>query len=74
MEFERELRAEAAGGSLPGTYFTSAGPVAVERTLFKDRMDESGFSVAAMDLRLGTVEPPWTPIAAQQVAWVVAAT
>lgn len=55
-----------------GTYFTSAGPVAVERTLFKDRTDESGFSVAAMDLRLGIVDGRWTPIAAQQVAWVVA--
>ncbi len=55
-----------------GTYFTSAGPVRVERTLFKDRTDESGFSVAAMDLRLGIVDGRWTPIAAQQVAWVVA--
>ena len=55
-----------------GTYFTSAGPVGVERTLFKDRTDESGLSVAAMDLRLGIVDGRWTPIAAQQVAWVVA--
>ena len=54
------------------TYFTSAGPVAVERTLFKDRTDESGLSISAMDLRLGIVEGRWTPLAAEQATWVVA--
>ncbi len=54
-----------------GTYFTAAGSVRLERTLFKDRTDEAGQSISALDLRLGIVEGRWTPVAAQQVAWVV---
>jgi hypothetical protein len=54
------------------TYFTAAGPVRVERTLFKDRTDETGRSISPMDLRLGIVEGRWTPMAAQLATWVVA--
>jgi hypothetical protein len=54
------------------TYFTAAGPVHIERTLYKDRTDETGRAICPMDLRLGIVEGRWTPLAAQQVAWVVA--
>lgn len=53
------------------TYFTAAGPVRIERTLYKDRTDETGRSLSPMDLRLGIVEGRWTPTAAQQAAWVV---
>ena len=53
------------------TYFTAAGPVRIERTLYKDRTDETGRSISPMDLRLGIVEGRWTPVAAQQAAWVV---
>jgi hypothetical protein len=53
-------------------YFTGAGPVHVERTLYKDRTDEAGRAISPMELRLGVVEGRWTPLAAQQAAWVVA--
>jgi hypothetical protein len=55
-----------------GLYFTAAGPVCVERTLYKDRTDETGRSISPMDLRLGIVEGRWTPVAAEQATWVVA--
>jgi hypothetical protein len=54
------------------TYFTAAGPVRVEHTLYKDRTDETGRSISPMDLRLGIVEGRWTPLAAEQATWVVA--
>jgi hypothetical protein len=54
------------------TYFSAAGPVRVERTLYKDRTDEAGNAISPMDLQLGVVEGRWTPLAAQQAMWVVA--
>jgi hypothetical protein len=54
------------------TYFSAAGPVRIERTLYKDRTDEAGRAISPMDLRLGIVEGRWTPVAAQQATWVVA--
>ena len=54
------------------TYFTGAGPVHIERTLYKDRTDETGRALCPMDLRLGILEGRWTPLAAQQATWVVA--
>jgi len=54
------------------TYFTAAGPVHIERTLYKDRTDETGRAICPMDLRLGLIEGRWTPLAAQQATWVVA--
>jgi len=65
VTYRRVLRCEE-------TYFTAAGPVRVERTLYKDRTDEAGRAISPMDLRLGVVEGRWTPLAAQQAAWVVA--
>jgi hypothetical protein len=53
------------------TYMTAAGPVQVERTLYKDRTDEGGRAISPLDLRLGIVDGFWTPVAAQQAAWVV---
>lgn len=53
------------------TYLTTAGPVRVERWLYKDRRDPAAQAVAAMDLKLGVVEGRWTPRAAKQAAWVV---
>jgi hypothetical protein len=53
------------------TYVTAAGPVRIERTLYKDRTDEGGRALSPLDLRLGIVEGRWTPEAAQQAAWVV---
>ena len=54
------------------TYFTAAGPVQVERTLYKDRSEEGERAISPMELRLGVVEGRWTPLAAQQAVWVVA--
>jgi hypothetical protein len=53
------------------TYFTAAGPVRIERTLYKDRTDETGRSISPLDLQLGIVEGRWTPVAAEQAVWVV---
>jgi hypothetical protein len=53
------------------TYMTAAGPVSVERWLYKDRRDPTTHALAAMDLRLGIVEGFWTQRAAQQASWVV---
>jgi len=49
------------------TYFSAAGPIRVERSLYKDRTDESSLSICPMELRLGIVEARWTPLA----TWVV---
>ncbi len=53
------------------TYMTAAGPVQVERTLYKDRTDEGGRAIVPLDLKLGVVGGFWTPMAAHQAAWVV---
>ncbi len=53
------------------TYQTAAGPVQVERTLYKDGSDPHAPSLVALDARLGIVEGRWTPLAAKQATWVV---
>lgn len=53
------------------TYQTAAGPVAVERTLYKDRTDPQGVSLAPLDARVGIIAGRWTPLAAKQATWVV---
>ena len=53
------------------TYITAAGPVQVERTLYKNRSEEGERAISTMELRLGVVEGRWTPLAAQQAVWVV---
>ena len=62
--FRRVLRAEQ-------TYMTAAGPVQVERTLYKDRTDEGERAISPMELGVGIVAGFWTPVAAKQAAWVV---
>ena len=52
-------------------YMTAAGPVTVERTLFRDRSDPWVGSTAALEGRVGIIEGFWTPLAAQQASWVV---
>jgi hypothetical protein len=54
------------------TYMTAAGPVRVERSLYKDRSDARNKAISAMDVRVGIVDGFWTPLAAQQAAWIVA--
>ena len=53
------------------TYMTAAGPVSVERWLYKDRRDPTAHALAAIDLKLGIVEGFWTQRAAEQASWVV---
>lgn len=53
------------------TYMTAAGPVSVERWLYKDRADPTAHALAAIDLKLGIVEGFWTTRAAEQASWVV---
>jgi len=53
------------------TYMTAAGPVSVERWLYKDRRDPTAHALAALDLKLGIVEGFWTTRAAEQASWVV---
>ena len=62
--FRRVLRAEQ-------TYMTAAGPVRVERTLYKDRTDQGERAISPMELAIGVVGGFWTPVAAKQAAWVV---
>jgi hypothetical protein len=62
--YRRVVRAEE-------TYMTAAGPVRVERTLYKDRSDEAERSIVPMELKAGIIGGFWTPMAAQQAAWVV---
>lgn len=61
----RVLRAEQE-------YMTSAGPVSVMRTLYRDRSDPGERAVVPMELRVGIIDGFWTPNAAKQAAWVVA--
>lgn len=53
------------------TYQTAAGPVVVERTLYKDRTDPEMGSLAALDARVGIIDGRWTPLAAEQATWIV---
>ncbi|MEZ4439259.1 MAG: hypothetical protein R3B72_09230 [Polyangiaceae bacterium] len=62
--FRRVLRAKE-------TYMTAAGPVRVERTLYKDRSDEGERAIVPMELNAGIVGGFWTPVAAGQASWVV---
>ena len=53
------------------TYMTAAGPVTVERWLYKDRRDPTAHALAALDRKLGILEGFWTTRAAEQASWVV---
>jgi len=52
------------------TYWTAAGEIRVERSLYSTRHDGE-HAVAALDLRAGIIEGRWTPRAAEQALWVV---
>ena len=51
------------------TYTSAAGPVRVERTLYRTHTGER--TLCPMELRTGIVEGQWTPLAARQACWVV---
>jgi hypothetical protein len=52
------------------TYNSAAGPVRVERSLY--RSPQGGHAVCPLELRTGLIEGSWTPLAAKQAVWVVA--
>jgi hypothetical protein len=62
--YRRVLRAEEE-------YLTAAGPVRVMRSLYKDHTDPGARAIVPLELRIGIVEGFWTPLAAEQGAWVV---
>ena len=53
------------------TYFASAGPVRVMRSLYSTRQPGER-AVCPLELRAGLVDGRWTPLAAQQAAFAVA--
>ncbi len=53
------------------TYTSAAGPVRVMRSLYR-RLGEGERTLCPLELRAGIVEGRWTPLAAQQAAFVVA--
>jgi hypothetical protein len=55
----------------PTTYMTGAGPVVVERWLYRDRTDDAARSVSPLERRIGIIGGFWTPRAAKQAMWVV---
>jgi len=52
------------------TYTRAAGPVRVERSLY--RRPQDGHALCPLELRAGIIEGAWTPLAAKQATWVVA--
>lgn len=62
--YRRVLRAEEE-------YLTAAGPIRVMRSLYKDHTDPGARAIVPLELRIGIVEGFWTPLAAEQGAWVV---
>jgi hypothetical protein len=55
-----------------GEYFTPAGPVRVERSLYATRTGPGERAACPLELRAGIVEGKWTPRAAKQALWFVA--
>lgn len=53
----------------PGPYYTMAGEVSIERTLYRKRGDDEGKTVDAVSLRAGVVGDGWLPRAAQAMAF-----
>lgn len=61
-EYRRVVRCEQ-------TYTSAAGPIRVERTLYRTHAGEQ--ALCPMELRAGIIESQWTPLAARQSCWVV---
>jgi hypothetical protein len=52
------------------TYCSAAGPVRVERTLYRTGQGADR-ALCPLELRAGIIEGYWTPLAAKQATWVV---
>jgi hypothetical protein len=64
QRYRRVLRCEQ-------TYSSAAGPVRVERTLYRQHQGDER-ALCPLELRAGIIEGAWTPLAAKQATWVVA--
>jgi hypothetical protein len=64
QRYRRVLRCEQ-------TYSSAAGPVRVERTLYRPR-HAGERTLCPLELRAGIIAGAWPPLAAQQATWVVA--
>lgn len=53
----------------PGSYYTMAGAVQVERTLYRRASERNGETVDAIWLRAGVVGQGWLPQRATTMAW-----
>jgi hypothetical protein len=62
----------AASSRCEETYFSPAGPVRVERSLYATRTGPGEKASCPLELRAGIVEGKWTPRAAKQALWFVA--
>jgi hypothetical protein len=61
--YTRVLRCET-------TYTSAAGPVRVERSLY--RLPSGERAICPLELQAGIIEGSWTPLAAKQASWAVA--
>lgn len=53
----------------PGDYYTMAGAVSVQRTLYRKVAQRNGATVDAISLRTGVVGEGWLPKTAEAMAW-----
>ncbi len=53
------------------TYYTAAGPVVVERSIYRPAGHEGGRTVDAVSLRVGVVGDGWLPHAARSMAFLI---
>jgi hypothetical protein len=66
-----EGRVHARVGRCEGTYWTQAGPVKVERSLYREVGRRNARVVDAISLRAGVVEDGWLPGCAQAMAYLL---
>lgn len=64
-------RPHARVGRYPATYYTLAGPVQVERSLYRDVEQRNGPTVDAVSLRAGVVAEGWLPQTAQAMGHLI---